>query len=118
MNPECQAEKACQAAGGDYSALGQCVYAGGDEDATTLPSFCCNVNGDPCCPFLYCDAGITPECQAELACIDAGRWDANVDMCVAPSGDDASSETDAGADAEASTSDAAGEDASDGDAHD
>jgi hypothetical protein len=127
MNPECQVEKDCQAAGGvEYWPFAKCVYEGGDGDATTLgfedarspPFFCCNGNSDPCCPFLSCDAGITQECQEELACIDAGRWDASVGACVAPSDEDASSATDAGAEAEASASDAAGEDASDSDAHD
>ena len=122
MSPECQAEKSCQAAGGEYSDLGQCFDDGGKEDATPSLLGCCNANGDPCCPFLYCDAGITAQCQAELACIDAGRWDGNTDTCVAPSDADASTATDANADAEAnanvSDSDAAANDAFFGDADD
>jgi hypothetical protein len=39
-------------------------------------SFCCNANGDPCCTYLHCDAGLTPACSAELACqADGGTWD-------------------------------------------
>jgi hypothetical protein len=135
MTPACQAEKACQDAGGNYSNF-ECVSAGDYADATLLgyddatmlgydgpssggsssgspPEICCNANLDPCCPFLFCDAGLTQECQSELACLDAGRWDAWAEMCGAPSDDDAASAADA------SASDAAGgDDASDGDAHD
>jgi hypothetical protein len=68
MTPECQAEKACQGAGGDYSEFGQCIGAVADampdEYVPTLPLGCCNANGDPCCPFSYCDAGITPHSRA------------------------------------------------------
>jgi hypothetical protein len=119
MNPECQAERSCVADGGDYE-NGSCLYDAGDAAVTPPPFPCCNANGDPCCTFLHCDAGITPQCQAELACIDAGLWDAGALVCVAPTDDDASTE-DAGADADAS-SDASAEGAADGasdvDAHD
>jgi hypothetical protein len=39
------------------------------------PNFCCNANGDPCCEYLHCDAAITPQCSAELACqADGGTY--------------------------------------------
>jgi hypothetical protein len=127
MNSACQAEKACEAAGGEYSTYPpECVYEGGadaGDDAAQGPFQppCCNGNGDPCCLPLYCDAGMTAECANELACIDAGTWDANVYTCVAPpdAADDGPSSTDdAGDGALTPSADAAGDDAADGDAHD
>lgn len=116
MDAECQAERSCQDAGGDF-VNGICLHEAGDAEVTPVPFGCCNANGDPCCPFLHCDAGITPQCQAELACIDAGQWDASALACVAPTGEDASS-PDADASFDASAEGAAGDGASNVDAHD
>jgi hypothetical protein len=52
---------------------GLCVgYDEGCFASSEGPNFCCNANGDPCCPVDYCGVPMTPACQAEKACQDAG----------------------------------------------
>ncbi len=47
------------------------VTGGGVDDA----SGCCNAAPDPCCPYLYCEASITPTCSQEMACeAEGGVW--------------------------------------------
>jgi hypothetical protein len=56
-----------------------CLFPGLEarpDVSTGGPTFCCNANSDPCCPYLYCDASLTPSCSAELACkADGGTFD-------------------------------------------
>lgn len=58
--------------------------AGDASDAIDSAAFsqCCNANPDPCCSYDYCEASITPRCSAEMACQEAGRWDATAFQCV------------------------------------
>jgi hypothetical protein len=62
-------------AGGALAAVG---CAGGSSAGTPGPdgAFCCNGNGDPCCPSNYCGAAVTPQCTEKMACeADGGTWD-------------------------------------------
>jgi hypothetical protein len=53
-----------------------------DGSAFVPGFFCCNANSDPCCPFLYCDAGMTAACSEEMACqADGGTWSLNSQSC-------------------------------------
>jgi hypothetical protein len=54
---------------------GNATDAGNTVDATNFPFPCCNANGDPCCPYLYCGAQMTPACAAQL---DGGGPDHSV----------------------------------------
>lgn len=47
--------------------------ASADVTVPTEPGFCCNGSVDPCCEYLHCGGGLTPECIAEL---DAASPDA------------------------------------------
>jgi hypothetical protein len=94
MTPECQAEKDCVADGGVFTPAGCCPQgstwtATGDRCVPDLPdaSQCCNANPDPCCPYLYCDAGITQECRTELDCMEAGAWRTATLSCDLDAGD-------------------------------
>jgi len=77
-------------AGGGLSAVA-CTHASApDTDAASVapntdaasvgpPAFCCNANGDPCCPFLYCGQPITPACACQS---DGGTWSFTDGTCL------------------------------------
>lgn len=39
---------------------------------------CCNANSDPCCPFIYCGAPMTPACACKS---DGGTWNYSGGTC-------------------------------------
>jgi len=91
--------------------------AGEATDATTGDAIsdgfvvqCCNANPDPCCT-CEADASPTAQCAQELACKEAGTWDARAYTCE-PSADAGDS---GGGDAPV---DAPGDAGTEGDAHD
>jgi hypothetical protein len=43
-----------------------------------VPFFCCNANGDPCCPFVYCGQPMTPACACKS---DGGTWNYSSGAC-------------------------------------
>jgi hypothetical protein len=70
------------AEGGAGSDVGATPDASDRDTGVFTGGFCCNANGDPCCPFLYCDAGISSECVQKMACeADGGTWDFSVQGC-------------------------------------
>jgi hypothetical protein len=103
--------------------------ADASTDVRNASFFCCNANGDPCCPLGYCaDGGPNPNAPAYLLCEtdrnscqgDGGRFeydltaDGSIELACSPAADAGGNVADA---ADAST-DAASIDGSNGDAHD
>jgi hypothetical protein len=85
---------ACGDNGSSVSEAGIGSEAGVGSDAGALApdsgaigpgAFCCNANGDPCCPVLYCDAAMSAACSAEMACqAEGGTWSFGVQDCSFP----------------------------------
>jgi hypothetical protein len=70
-------------AGGATLAVG--VGCGGSEATRQPDPFCCNANGDPCCPHLYCGEPMTTECSDKLACEAEGGTYSYLSTCSFPS---------------------------------
>ena len=88
---------------------GDAMTDGGGIDTSAFPG-CCNANPDPCCT-CEADASPTAQCAQELACKEAGTWDAQAYACDPP----ADAGDSGGGDAPA---DASGDAGTEGDAHD
>lgn len=134
---DCLGARSCEAQGGTFGGVyypspgvmaTTCNFTidagGGDsatEDSTTdAPAFdagsffqCCNANSDPCCPYMYCEASLTPECSDKLVCTsEGGTWSLyepvpDASHCVLAQ--DGLFAADAGSDAEAGESGDAGD---------
>jgi hypothetical protein len=87
VSAACTEKKTCEADGGVWnygSPDGQCLHPQDaapdalEDGATPVGIFCCNANGDPCCPSLYCDAAVSTACMEKMACeADGGTWNFN-----------------------------------------
>jgi hypothetical protein len=88
-------------AGGALAAAA-CSDSSQSQNTPTGPTFCCNANPDPCCPYLHCGEPLNAACACKL---DGGVLSSNSGECsfVADAGptDAAIDAVDAGAGADA-----------------